>query len=122
MREPTNTIHRVYFHESKTAFQAHVLFPLEVSVRKLSCINFCHASFPSALPGQKPLYRELQDHCVTATPPFLPHLLRAEHTGTLLELLGKKNKSKKHPSFAKAFHFPLNKSCFFMNALSKVNN
>lgn len=38
--EPTDTIHRVCFCESNTAFQAHVLFPLEVSVRKLFLYQF----------------------------------------------------------------------------------
>lgn len=43
-------------------------------------LNFCYASFfPSAPPGQKPLHWQLRDHCVTATSPFLPHLLWAEH-------------------------------------------
>lgn len=136
MCEPTDIIHRAYFCESNTAFQAHVLFPLEVSAhfsaQLLLCLLlslssswaetlalavtrslcYCYIPFPAS--------PSVSWTCPSAKSPIHGNSF-FESYGTLLKLPGEKSKSKKH-AFAKAFHFPLNKSCCFMNAPWKVNN
>lgn len=135
MREPADTMYRVCFYKSNTAFQTHVLFPLvaswiSFSVPILPFLNpscaetlvqtvtrsFCNCYIPFPASPFVSWTCSFAKSTIHSNLFFVLSLISTE-------LSGKKKKERKGiHALQELFIFPLNKSCCFMNVLSKVNN